>query len=383
MEGNSGGRIMGEILITADILPTNSNINLFEEGKTEELFGSKIISLFNGSDYRIVNLEGPLTDAAEEIDKDGPCLKGSTKSFNGLRSLNIDVFSIANNHIMDYGEEGLNSTVQILKKSGAKYCGAGQNLEEARKPHIFTCDQKKIGLLSCTEYEFTIATQTRPGANPFEPMNMIDDIIELKQKVDYMIILYHGGKEYYRYPVPYVQRRCRKMIEKGANLIICQHSHCIGCYEQYQEGTIIYGQGNFLFDRGSDEFRNSGLIITCDPIVNKIKFYPVVREENVVRMADEEQTANIMKEFYNRTEEIKKKNFVEEQYSEFAMKMFDIYRYRTLGRIGRFIEKFHLNFLINMLFTKKHDMWIINSLRCEAHRDLYLCGLLKKYDLWK
>lgn len=71
---------------------------------------------------------------------------------------------------------------------------------------------------------------------------------------DYTIVLYHGGKEHYRFPSPNLQKYCRKFIEKGANIVICQHSHCIGCEENYKNGKIIYGQGNFLFDDSDDEY---------------------------------------------------------------------------------------------------------------------------------
>lgn len=61
-------------------------------------------------------------------------------------------------------------------------------------------------------------------------------------------MLYHGGKEYYRYSSPNLQKTCRKMTEKGADLVLCQHSHCIGSYEEYNDSTILYGQGNFIFN---------------------------------------------------------------------------------------------------------------------------------------
>ena len=83
----------------------------------------------------------------------------------------------------------------------------------------------------------------------------------MKAQCDYAIVLYHGGKEYYRYPSPNLQKTCRKLVEKGADLVICQHSHCIGCEEKYQDGTIVYGQGNFLFDHGDNEYWNTSLLV--------------------------------------------------------------------------------------------------------------------------
>ncbi len=248
---------MGKILIAGDFLPTETNKFLFENGAVQELFGQEILSLFADSDYRIVNVEGPFTDSNSSIRKSGPCLKGSEKAFGVISQLHIDTVSLANNHIMDYGIEGLRSTIRHLDEAGISHCGAGKDKEEAGQPYVFDVLDKKVGLFSCAEYEFTIATEEKPGANPFDSMEIPDILAGLKRKTDYVIVLYHGGKEYYRYPAPYVQYRCRKMIEKGADLVVCQHSHCIGCREEYKDGLIVYGQGNFILDMGG-EMMNSG-----------------------------------------------------------------------------------------------------------------------------
>lgn len=80
----------------------------------------------------------------------------------------------------------------------------------------------------CTENEFSSATMHSAGANPFDVLESFDDVQALKEHCDYVVVLYHGGKEFYRYPSPMLQRYCRKFIEKGASLVLCQHSHCIG-----------------------------------------------------------------------------------------------------------------------------------------------------------
>lgn len=367
---------MGNIIIAGDLLPTETNEPLFENGAVQELFGQEILSLFADSDYRIVNMEGPFTDSNNPIRKSGPCLKASEKSFCVLPKLHIDTASIANNHIMDYGAEGLWSTIRHLDKAGISHCGAGKDRKEAGKPYIFDVQGEKVGLFSCAEYEFTIATEGKPGANPFDAMEIPDILADLKKKTDYVIVLYHGGKEYYRYPAPYVQHRCRKMVEKGADLVICQHSHCIGCREEYKNGTIVYGQGNFILDRGDDEFRNSGLLICCDPATRKIEFHPVVKKGNTVRLADQAEKDAILSAFDKRSKEILQDGFVEQQYEKFAKDMFSLYLSNSFGLLGHGLARLHLGFVLKLLFRRKDYLWQINALRCEAHQDLYLRGLL-------
>ena len=126
--------------------------------------------------------------------------------------------------------------------------GVGENKTISAKPFVLSVSNKKIGVYACTEHEFSIAEDNKPGANPFDPLESFDHVSNLKKDCDYVIVLYHGGKEHYRYPSPMLQRVCRKFVEKGAGLVICQHSHCIGCEEKYLDGTIVYGQGNFIFN---------------------------------------------------------------------------------------------------------------------------------------
>ncbi len=109
-----------------------------------------------------------------------------------------------------------------------------------------------------------IADEKTSGANLFAPLESMEHILNLKNVCDYVIVLYHGGKEHYRYPSPQLQKICRKMAEKGADLVICQHSHCIGCMEKYNNATIVYGQGNFIFAGADDEYWNTSLLITVD-----------------------------------------------------------------------------------------------------------------------
>ena len=89
----------------------------------------------------------------------------------------------------------------------------------------------KIGIYCCAENEFSIATSQKAGANPFDSLQSFDDVYWLKKKVDFLVVLYHGGIEHYRYPSPNLQRVFRKFADVGADIVIGQHSHCIGCMD--------------------------------------------------------------------------------------------------------------------------------------------------------
>lgn len=373
------------ILIGADIVPTKSNIEQFNKGDAAFLVGSELLKILNDADYRIFNLEVPLTDVCSPIDKCGPNLIAPTSTINGYKSIGVDFVTLANNHILDQGEQGLQSTCDLLRKNNIAYCGVGDNLSRAKIPYIFELDGRKIGIYACAEHEFSIAAEDSFGANPFDPLETFDHISSLEQEVDYVIVLYHGGKEHYRYPSPNLQRVCRKFVKSGADLVVCQHSHCIGCEEKYLDGTIVYGQGNFLFDDGESEFWQTSLLIKIDNEF-KISYIPIRKNNETVRLATPNDACDILDFFIQRSDEIKQKGFIEARYSEFAYSMLNGYLFRVSG-CGKSLFFRILNKLtgrrygiwkLKRRFGKQQLLSVQNVLECEAHRELLNWGIIVK-----
>ena len=327
-----------KLIIGADLVPTESNAELFKSGNAEGLIGEELQMLLNEADYKIFNLEVPLTNVLSPIDKCGPALIASEDTIEGYKAIGVDCLTIANNHIMDQGVQGLKSTLDILENAKISYVGGGDNLEQATKPLIIEMGERKIGIYACAEHEFSIATESCPGANPFDPLESLDHIAKLKAQCDYVVVLYHGGKEHYRYPSPNLQKICRKIIEKGANLVICQHSHCVGCEEKYNGGTIVYGQGNFLFDYSESEYWQTSLLLSLDEHMN-VTYLPLVKQGNGVRLAEGEKSNQILNDFRRRSEEITQDGFVEKKYKEFAATMVNNYLFTFLGVRRTFVYK--------------------------------------------
>ena len=178
-----------KLLIGADLVPTESNTDLFAQGNVEELFGEKLLQILRSADYRIFNLETPITDKKEPIEKGGPALLASPSTMVGIKKLGVDLFGISNNHILDQGANGLVDTMQVLSENGIPYVGAGENLKSAAKTYFTECCGKKIGVYACCEHEFSVATEEKAGANPFDPLESLDHIAQAKAECDYVIVL--------------------------------------------------------------------------------------------------------------------------------------------------------------------------------------------------
>jgi len=372
------------IVIGADLVPTKSNVELFEKGDIDTLIGSELKDIILNADYRIFNLEIPLTDESNPIKKCGPNLIAPTKCISAYKAMNIDLLTLANNHILDQGKKGLESSIETLKSAGISYVGVGDSIKDASKPKIICCNGKKIGIYACVEHEFTVATEIDSGANPIDLLETPDHIVELKKQCDYVIVLYHGGKEQYRYPSPNLHKTCRKLVEKGADLVICQHSHCIGCKEEYLQGTIVYGQGNFLFDDEENEYWQTSLLIMLSSDF-EVKYIPLKKTGNSVRLAKGAEAENILEQFNIRSEEILDSDKVYQHYSELAVQYKNHYLFSVMkikrGLLYRIINKLTKGSLdkniINKAFNSMYRYELENYVECEAHRELLL-NILKK-----
>jgi len=370
---------MATIIIGGDLVPTTTNYHLFEKGDVHALLGHKLFNLLNDADFRIFNLEAPITKASNPIKKYGPNIKIPPNVVKGLKLLKPDILTLANNHIMDYGKDGLFDTFDILKKNNIGFLGAGKDLCEASKPIFCTLSGKRIGIYACAEHEFSIASENKPGANPFDLLNSLDHISNAKSKCDYLIVLFHGGKEHYQYPTPQLQKHCRKIIDKGGDIVICQHSHTIGAVENYNNGTIVYGQGNFIFDYSDNPYWKTGLLIRIDLDVNfLIDFIPIIKQKNTIRIANHIEKNDILKSFYCRSNEIKDQFFLEEKYKAFVVDNINNYLYSFAGfnkwiiRIDKFILH---GLLLKIIYSKNRLLKLLNFIECESHREIILNGL--------
>ncbi len=368
-----------QLIIAGDLVPTQSNIEHFSMGNMDVLLGDELFSLWGAANMRVFNLEAPITNEVSPIPKCGPNLIAPTSTIKGIKALNPSLIALANNHILDQGEQGLHSTVRLLEENDIAYVGAGSNLVEAAQPYIWEKGGVRVGVYAYAEHEFTIATEDSPGANPFDPLESLDHIQDLAPKCDHLIVLYHGGKEHYRYPSPDLQKICRKIVDRGANLVVCQHSHCIGAFEKYSGATIVYGQGNFLFDNSESEFWQTSLLlnVTIDGSSMSVDYIPIVKHGHTVRLAKKQQWKEIMQGFEERSRQILDRQFVRQEYDKFAAQMLNRYLAAFHGNtlLFKVLNKLCRNTLANRLFTKKALTVIQNYIECEAHRELVLAGL--------
>ena len=365
-----------EIIICGDLCPTKDTKEYFENQDNDSLFND-IMPIFKNADFVLGNLEFVLTDSPKPITKAGPILHGKTSYIKTLKAAGIDAVSLANNHIKDCGEDGVLSTINACNENNIDCFGAGKNLTEAKKPYVKVVNGYKIGFISYAEQEFNVASDTEYGASFLDPYEDFDRIAEFRKQVDYLIILYHGGIEYYEYPSPLLQKKCRKFIEKGADLVTCQHSHCIGTIENYNEGSILYGQGNTLFGyREGDDSWNQGLLIKL--MFNhsfkkpELELIPIHATKKGIRCMENTKASELLKRVYERSTNITDSKYIERKWIEFCNTKKSLYLPYLFG-FGRYfisLNRILKNKIVSVFYSKRAIRTNHNVIRCEAHNEV-------------
>ncbi len=211
----------------------------------------EVKDLLEDSSLVLGNLETPIIEVgAPESSKVGPYVHGDKGSMAIIKDQVPDLcVSLANNHIMDFGESGLLHTLKVLNDLQVPYCGAGNRTDSAISPLTLSVDSVKVAILSLGEIQFGKAQARKSGYNPISPA-VYQQIIDLKQRSDMVILSIHGASEMSPVPSPEWQELMRSYIDCGADIIHGHHSHVPQGYEKYRHGYIFYGLGNFIANPG-------------------------------------------------------------------------------------------------------------------------------------
>lgn len=363
-----------KILFFSDLVPTENNYHLFKENSFSSICGDELFSSMKDASLNVINLECPFYDGAQRIDKCGPTLVAPQKCVNALSSIPHPLFLLANNHILDCGKDGLDSTISLLDEKNIPHIGAGENKAEASKPFCFGDDV----IMNVCEHEFSI-NETGATANAFVECELYSAISSLKNEGKKVIIVYHGGREYYPYPTPRLYERCHKMIDCGATLVLVEHIHIVGEMEKYHHGTIVYGLGNFVFnlDVKSPSWKR-GIAVEYDDMTEEMRIIPTIQDGEKVRLAKEKEAKEVLDGFNARSEQIKDssliiKNYQKERESTLVKFLCKLAGYSRL-RMGLEIIVFK-GFFVKHRYSKKKLLCILNILECESHNEILVSGI--------
>lgn len=219
----------------------------------------RVKALTRASDLYVANLECPFTDKGTKLQKNFN-FRARPELVAGLEAGGVDVVSLANNHLMDYGAEGLFDTLTVLDTAKIARFGAGRSLADARTPAIVEVKGVKVAFLGYfflgdrnIEPREVIATNETPGvAGHFSDTAVMKQLLQAdvraaKKKADHVIPFFHWGRESHGVPEPYQVELGHAAIEAGASAVIGSHPHVLQGIELFRGKPIVYSLGNFVF----------------------------------------------------------------------------------------------------------------------------------------
>lgn len=246
-----------------------------KEYKNKNLIEPKILEFVNNSDAIVINYESPITPC-KVTKKEILAYRTDPEALEFIKNnFKKPILSFANNHIFDYGKIGVIDSLEYTEKSGIPFIGAGRNKEEALKFEIIGEDVK-VAIISIQYKEFPVSLTNFCG--PLDD-RMIKDlskkIKEIKPKVDWVVLVYHGGLEFLNSPTPTVRRKIKKFLKLGFDVVVAHHPHVVQGYEYFDEKPVFYSLGNFVFDtdyQRIQEGTDKGLLLKLMFSKNEVKF---------------------------------------------------------------------------------------------------------------
>lgn len=349
--------------------------------------------LLNTSDINVVNIEAPVRGASKAIRKSGPSISQSGEAPRWIEEYGFNVVSLANNHTMDFGTEGMETTRRAFGKARVIGCGSWQ---EAYKPLVMkTADGMRIAFLAATHCEFGTLTDKSWHDEIGTAWLMHPDLDRTIQFLgggrccDALIVIAHAGVEYMDVPLPEWRERYHRLIELGADAVIASHPHVPQGWEMYQGKPICYSLGNFCFtklkkDKASAHWYES---LCCVLTIEKphevnmeMKFVIYQPEAKMITENDDK----VFKEHLNRLNSLLKDDGAYmQEVNKGVSKLLPHYmnQFSRGGLVKNVLSMGFLKGLAEGLLGKgffKREHWM-NNIQCESHRWAILRAMKQKY----
>lgn len=330
-------------------------------------------SLLSGADVVVSNLETVLVDRPYTPEGDRAFLIADARFAGAMRRAGVDVASMANNHTMDLGADGLTECLAVLKSEGVLVIGAGENIKAARSSQ---CRVLKTGLkLRFFAYSFgcgQIASLQDPGCAEARLEDIVDDIRTQSQRDEIIVVSLHVDAEFEATPSPSRMHLCRTIAEAGAQIVLCHHPHVPQGIERWGDALIAYSLGNFVTPistymlQYSDQCHLSFVLkVDIDHLgVSKARIIPIAIDENGLPVvADDSQGLEIVSLVAQRSEHLRHPALLQKRYDDMARRWLrhrlQIFRWGITELSPRKIG----NSFGDLLTTPSKRIWALDAIR--------------------
>ena len=272
----------------------------YDERK-KEIYGilsEDIVKIMTESDIMIANNEFTISNRGEKMPGKYYTFRASPNRLSIYTEMGVDLLTLANNHVYDFGTTAFNDTIDYLNEFNIPYIGAGKNIDEAKRPYYFIINGYKIAFVNATRAEKIILTPeatTNSGGvfRCYDPTNLINLIKETKQESDYIITLIHWGKEDSHELEPVQKETSKLYIDAGSDIIIGTHAHVLQGIEFYKNKPIIYNLGDFIFNNETKDTGIFQIILNSNGNMNYY-FIPAYQSNEYTKLLEKEENQRII-----------------------------------------------------------------------------------------
>lgn len=261
-----------------------------------------IRDILSSADITVGNLECAVSDKSyKPIPDKQYTFLASPEALAGMQNSGINVVTLANNHILDFGAGAMGDTLALLKEYGISYTGAGKDIKQAAAPVLIEKNGLKVGVLAFSfvfpEGWWVAGSKHLGIASGYDHDLVYRSVEELNATADLTIVSLHWGEELAEQPTNKEKNIAHKLVDLGADIILGHHPHVLQGLEKYKHGLICYSAGNFIFTQSRDVRARQSIILQVEAGSNGIKgarVIPMWIEYGRTVLADEAEYTSII-----------------------------------------------------------------------------------------
>ena len=277
------------LLFAGDLFLTDLLQSKYNQQGISAAASDSLLSVLREADIFMLNEEFPFGTTGEPMEEKEYTFRVDPSYSTVLSELGVDIVTLANNHMLDFGRGPLTETLNTLDQAGIAHVGAGENLDEAKTLKTFEMGGRTIGFLGASrvipEHSWNASSGSSGLFTTYDAAALAEQIQKAEESCDFTVVYVHWGIEKNTQPEEYQKTLARQYIDAGADAVIGAHPHVLQGIEFYQGKPIFYSLGNFIFSNGA--YETMLVELTVGGTETEIRLIPCVSEANQMRLLEE------------------------------------------------------------------------------------------------
>lgn len=284
------------MFFTGDVLMKRDTESIYDNRGVEGLLSPDLLTYMREADLCMINQEFPFGVGGTQAPDKQFTFKSDPRYVQAIKDMGVDVVTLANNHVLDFGPDVLSQTFETLDEAGIDYVGAGESVERAKEWKSYDIGGTSVAVLGASrvipvvEWNVDIS---QPGLFcTYDTTQLVEQIKAAKQENDLVVVAVHWGIERAAYPEEYQRSMAREFIDAGADLIVGNHPHVIQGIEFYKDVPIVYSLGNYLFNQSNQPTAALKVWVDADRHL-QLQMIPIATSDYKVYATEDEKAAQM------------------------------------------------------------------------------------------